>query len=395
MAKTTKKAEEGSVLNRPEEEGALNTRPLVRILISGGGTGGHIFPAIAIADAVKALAPEADIRFVGAKGKMEMEKVPKAGYPIEGLWISGFQRKLTLRNLSFPFKLISSLWRSRRIIGRFEPQVVIGVGGYASGPLLQIANSQGIPTLLQEQNSFPGITNRLLGGRADKICVAYEGMERFFPSEKLLLTGNPVRANLQQIKATREEGARHFGFDPAKPILFVFGGSLGARSINVAMAANAAALKARPDVQVLWQVGKLYEAEFTVCETAQLPNVKAEAFIDGMDLVYTMSDVIVARSGALTISELQFAGKPAIFIPSPNVAEDHQSKNAQALVKKEAALMIPDAEARVRILQDAIALIDNTERRQRLSANIQKMAQPDAAARIAREVLRLAQSAKE
>jgi len=383
------------VLNRPEEEGALNTRPLVRILISGGGTGGHIFPAIAIADAVKALAPEADIRFVGAKGKMEMEKVPKAGYPIEGLWISGFQRKLTLRNLSFPFKLISSLWRSRRIIGRFEPQVVIGVGGYASGPLLQIANSQGIPTLLQEQNSFPGITNRLLGGRADKICVAYEGMERFFPSEKLLLTGNPVRANLQQIKATREEGARHFGFDPAKPILFVFGGSLGARSINVAMAANAAALKARPDVQVLWQVGKLYEAEFTVCETAQLPNVKAEAFIDGMDLVYTMSDVIVARSGALTISELQFAGKPAIFIPSPNVAEDHQSKNAQALVKKEAALMIPDAEARVRILQDAIALIDNTERRQRLSANIQKMAQPDAAARIAREVLRLAQSAKE
>jgi UDP-N-acetylglucosamine--N-acetylmuramyl-(pentapeptide) pyrophosphoryl-undecaprenol N-acetylglucosamine transferase len=395
VAKTTKKAEEGSVLNRPEEEGALNTRPLVRILISGGGTGGHIFPAIAIADAVKALAPEADIRFVGAKGKMEMEKVPKAGYPIEGLWISGFQRKLTLRNLSFPFKLISSLWRSRRIIGRFEPQVVIGVGGYASGPLLQIANSQGIPTLLQEQNSFPGITNRLLGGRADKICVAYEGMERFFPSEKLLLTGNPVRANLQQIKATREEGARHFGFDPAKPILFVFGGSLGARSINVAMAANAAALKARPDVQVLWQVGKLYEAEFTVCETAQLPNVKAEAFIDGMDLVYTMSDVIVARSGALTISELQFAGKPAIFIPSPNVAEDHQSKNAQALVKKEAALMIPDAEARVRILQDAIALIDNTERRQRLSANIQKMAQPDAAARIAREVLRLAQSAKE
>lgn len=383
------------MLNRPEEEGALNTRPLVRILISGGGTGGHIFPAIAIADAVKALAPEADIRFVGAKGKMEMEKVPKAGYPIEGLWISGFQRKLTLRNLSFPFKLISSLWRSRRIIGRFEPQVVIGVGGYASGPLLQIANSQGIPTLLQEQNSFPGITNRLLGGRADKICVAYEGMERFFPSEKLLLTGNPVRANLQQIKATREEGARHFGFDPAKPILFVFGGSLGARSINVAMAANAAALKARPDVQVLWQVGKLYEAEFTVCETAQLPNVKAEAFIDGMDLVYTMSDVIVARSGALTISELQFAGKPAIFIPSPNVAEDHQSKNAQALVKKEAALMIPDAEARVRILQDAIALIDNTERRQRLSANIQKMAQPDAAARIAREVLRLAQSAKE
>ncbi len=377
-----------------EKPGESSPTSTPRIIISGGGTGGHIFPAIAIADAVKAIAPEADIRFVGAKGKMEMEKVPKAGYPIEGLWISGFQRKLTLRNLSFPFKLISSLWRSRRIIRRFRPQVAVGVGGYASGPLLQVANSRGIPTLLQEQNSFPGITNRLLGGKADKICVAYEGMERFFPAEKLLLTGNPVRAQLQDIRETREEGAKHFGFDPAKPILFVFGGSLGARSINEAMAANAEALKARPDVQVLWQVGKLYEATFTTCETAQLPNVKAQAFIDGMDLAYTMADVIVARSGALTISELQFAGKPAIFIPSPNVAEDHQSKNAQALVREDAALMIPDAAAKDRILKDAIALIDDEERRQTLSANIKKRAQPDAAGRIAREVLRLAQSAK-
>jgi UDP-N-acetylglucosamine--N-acetylmuramyl-(pentapeptide) pyrophosphoryl-undecaprenol N-acetylglucosamine transferase len=260
--------------------------------------------------------------------------------------------------------------------------------------LLQVANSRGIPTLLQEQNSFPGITNRLLGGKADKICVAYEGMDRFFPAEKLLLTGNPVRAQLQDLRATREEGAKHFGFDSAKPILFVFGGSLGARSINEAMAANAEALKARPDVQVLWQVGKLYEATFTACETAQLPNVKAQAFIDGMDLAYAMADVIVARSGALTISELQFAGKPAIFIPSPNVAEDHQSKNAQALVRKDAALMIPDAAANDRILKDAIALIDDEERRQTLSANIKKLAQPDAAGQIAREVLRLAQLAK-
>ncbi|MEQ8702331.1 MAG: undecaprenyldiphospho-muramoylpentapeptide beta-N-acetylglucosaminyltransferase [Phaeodactylibacter sp.] len=391
-----KNPEQGVTLDSTVEGRGDNPRSgTPRIIISGGGTGGHIFPAIAIADAIKAMVPEGDIRFVGAKGKMEMEKVPKAGYPIDGLWISGLQRKLTFRNLSFPFKLLSSLWRSRQIIRRFKPHVAVGVGGYASGPLLQVANSMGIPTLLQEQNSFPGITNRLLGGKADKICVAYEGMERFFPAEKLLLTGNPVRAQLQQIQATREEGAKHFGFDPARPILFVFGGSLGASSINAAMAANTEALKARADVQVLWQVGELYEAEYTTCETAELPNVKAKAFIDGMDLAYAMSDVIVARSGALTISELQFAGKPAIFIPSPNVAEDHQSKNAQALVQKDAALMIPDAEVRDRILRDAIFLIDDEERRQALSVNIKKLAQPDAAARIAREVLRLAQSAKQ
>lgn len=383
------------MLNEPEGNPGYTPQPSApRIIISGGGTGGHIFPAIAIADAVKAIAPEADIRFVGAKGKMEMEKVPKAGYPIDGLWISGFQRKLTLRNLSFPLKLINSLWRARSIIRRFRPQVAVGVGGYASGPLLQVANSRGIPTLLQEQNSFPGLTNRLLGGKADRICVAYEGMERFFPAQKLMLTGNPVRAQLQDLQATREEGARHFGFDPGKPILFVFGGSLGAWSINEAMAANAAVLKDRPDIQVLWQVGKLYESRYTGCETAQLPNVKAQAFIDGMDLAYAMADVIIARSGALTISELQFAGKPAIFIPSPNVAEDHQSKNAQALVAKNAALMIPDAEASDRIMKDAIALMDAEERCQMLSANIKKLAQPDAAQRIAREVLRLAQTAK-
>ncbi len=389
MAKEIKKAEQ---LVRDQPEALSWGKP--RIIISGGGTGGHIFPAIAIADAVKALAPEATIRFVGAKGKMEMEKVPKAGYPIDGLWISGFQRKLTLRNLSFPLKLISSLWRARQIIRRFRPQVAVGVGGYASGPLLQMANSRGIPTLLQEQNSFPGITNRLLGGKADKICVAYEGMERFFPTAKLLLTGNPVRRQLQHLEATRAEGAAHFGFDPNRPILFVFGGSLGAKSINEAMAANTELLRNRPEVQVLWQVGKLYEAAFTACETAQLPNVQARAFIDGMDLAYAMADVIVARSGALTISELQFAGKPAVFIPSPNVAEDHQTKNAQALVQKGAALLIPDHEARERIMADALALIDDPERCQQLRTHIRKLAQPDAAERIAREVLRLAQPAK-
>ena len=366
-----------------------------RIIISGGGTGGHIFPAIAIADALKAIAPNVEIRFVGAKGKMEMEKVPKAGYPIEGLWISGFQRKLTLRNLSFPFKLISSLLKSGRIIRQFKPQVAVGVGGYASGPLLQIANNRNIPTLLQEQNSFPGITNRLLGSKADKVCVAYEGMERFFPSDKLMLTGNPVRAQLQELQAGKEESALHFGFDPKRPILFVFGGSLGAKSINEAMAANTELLKQRSEIQVLWQVGKLYEEEFGACETAQLPNVKAQAFIDGMDKAYAMADVIVARSGALTISELQFAGKPAIFIPSPNVAEDHQRKNAQALVTRDAALMIPDGAAKERIISDALDLIDDEEKRKQLSVNIKQMAQPNAAIRIAEEVLRLAKSAKQ
>lgn len=361
-----------------------------KIIISGGGTGGHIFPAIAIADAVKAKAPEADILFVGAKGKMEMEKVPKAGYPIEGLWISGLQRKLTLRNALFPVKLLSSLWRAAQILRRFQPDVAVGVGGYASGPLLYMAAGRGIPTLLQEQNSFPGITNKLLGGKADRICVAYERMQRFFPEEKLLLTGNPVRKQLQQSSASRAEGAQHFGFDPERPILFVFGGSLGARSINEAMAANADLLRERPDVQVLWQVGKLYEATYGQCETAQLPNVQAQAFIDRMDLAYAMADVIIARSGALTISELQFAGKPAIFIPSPNVAEDHQTKNAQALADQEAAILLPDAEAKAGIMTQALALLADEPKRNALSENIRKGAMANAADRIADEVLALA-----
>lgn len=361
-----------------------------KIIISGGGTGGHIFPAIAIADAIKEKAPEAEVLFVGAKGKMEMEKVPKAGYPIEGLWISGLQRKLTLRNALFPFKLLNSLWRAGQIIQRFKPDAAVGVGGYASGPLLYMAAGRGVPTLLQEQNSFPGITNKLLGGKAHRICVAYDKMQRFFPKEKLLLTGNPVRKQLQESQASRGEGAEHFGFDPQRPILFVFGGSLGARSINEAIAANAGLLRERPDVQLLWQVGKLYEATYGQCEAAQLPNVKAQAFIDRMDLAYAMADVIIARSGALTISELQFAGKPAIFIPSPNVAEDHQTKNAKALADKEAAILLPDAEAKATIITQALALLADEPKRQALSENISKGAMPNAAGRIADEVLALA-----
>ena len=365
-------------------------RSRLRAIISGGGTGGHIFPAIAIADAIRQAEPDAEILFVGAKGKMEMEKVPKAGYPIEGLWISGFHRQLTLRNLLFPLKLASSLWKAWRIIGRFRPDVVVGVGGFASGPLLEVATRRGIPTLIQEQNSYAGVTNRLLARKVNKICVAYPGMERYFPAEKIVLTGNPVRKAIEGSQASREEGAAYFGFDPARPILFLFGGSLGAKALNEAMAANASLLRERPEVQVLWQVGQLYEADFLACEAAGLPNVEARAFIDRMDLAYAMADVVLCRSGALTISELYFAGKPAIFIPSPNVAEDHQTKNAKAVVDAGAAWMIRNSEAREQLIRKSFELLDDETTRRQLSAKIRQLAMPDAAVHIAAEVSKLA-----
>ena len=365
-------------------------RSRLRAIISGGGTGGHIFPAIAIADAIRQAEPDAEILFVGAKGKMEMEKVPKAGYPIEGLWISGFHRQLTLRNLLFPLKLASSLWKAWRIIGRFRPDVVVGVGGFASGPLLEVATRRGIPTLIQEQNSYAGVTNRLLARKVNKICVAYPGMERYFPAEKIVLTGNPVRKAIEGSQASREEGAAYFGFDPARPILFLFGGSLGAKALNEAMAANASLLRERPEVQVLWQIGQLYEADFMACEAAGLPNVEARAFIDRMDLAYAMADVVLCRSGALTISELYFAGKPAIFIPSPNVAEDHQTKNAKAVVDAGAAWMIRNSEAREQLIRKSFELLDDETTRRQLSAKIRQLAMPDAAVHIAAEVSKLA-----
>ncbi len=373
----------------PQPSALDNDAPL-RVIISGGGTGGHIFPAIAIADAIREKQPGAEILFVGAKGKMEMEKVPKAGYPIKGLWISGFHRQLTLRNLLFPFKLLSSLLGAWRIISRFRPDVVAGVGGFASGPLLEVACRRGFPTLIQEQNSYAGVTNRLLAKKVDKVCVAYQGMERVFPAEKIVLSGNPVRKNLQENSAGRQEGAAHFGLDSERPILLVFGGSLGARSVNQAMAANAALLKEHAEVQVLWQYGQLYEEQFSRCETALLPNVKAQPFIDRMDLAYAMADVIICRSGALTISELCFAGKPAIFIPSPNVAENHQMKNAMALVEAKAAWIIHDEDAREQIIAKALALLQDETERKQLSEHIRKLAMPDAAARIAEQVLKLA-----
>lgn len=360
-----------------------------RVLISGGGTGGHVFPAIAIADAVKAQAPEAEILFVGALGKIEMEKVPQAGYRIEGLWISGFQRKLTLRNLLFPVKLLSSMWKARRIVRTFRPDVAVGVGGFASGPTLENACRMGIPALVQEQNSYAGVTNRLLANKVQRVCVAYEGMERFFPADKIVLTGNPVRSDLARLTATKAEAAAHFQLEADKRTVLVFGGSLGALALNEAMLANTALMAAHSDVQFLWQCGKLYIERFSQCEAARLPNVRILPFVDRMDLAYTLADVIVGRAGALTISELCLVGKPAILIPSPNVAEDHQTKNAQALADKSAALMIPNSEASARLMKEALELLNDEARCRQLSTNIRTLAKPNAAEEIAREVLGL------
>ncbi|MEM9920048.1 MAG: undecaprenyldiphospho-muramoylpentapeptide beta-N-acetylglucosaminyltransferase, partial [Bacteroidota bacterium] len=351
------------------------TKAIERVLISGGGSGGHIFPAIAIADALKDAHPGVEILFVGAKGKIEMEKVPKAGYKIKGLWISGFHRGEIWRNLLFPLKLIVSLFKAYGIIRRFRPQVVVGVGGFASGPTLEVASRLGIPSLIQEQNSFPGKTNRLLAAKAHKICVAYEGLERYFPKEKIVLTGNPVRKDLTDLGAHKEQALKHFGMATAKGVIVLVGGSLGARSLNRAMRANADLLKRHQDVQVLWQAGKLYIDEYAECETARLPNVKISAFIDRMDLAYSMADVLICRAGALTISELSIIGKPAILIPSPNVAEDHQTHNAKALVERDAAVLVKDAEAAAEMIPKAISLLGQADRRAEISENILAMKQ--------------------
>ncbi|MBI5916180.1 MAG: undecaprenyldiphospho-muramoylpentapeptide beta-N-acetylglucosaminyltransferase [Bacteroidetes bacterium] len=360
----------------------------MKIIISGGGTGGHVFPAIAIADAIKKIRPEADILFVGAKGRLEMEKVPAAGYPIEGLWISGFQRKLTGQNLLFPVKLLVSSWRARQIVRRFRPDVAVGVGGYASGPTLNAAGGFGIPTVLQEQNSYPGVTNRILAKKAAKICVAYEGMERFFPKEKTVLTGNPVRSEVfKNLDSKRAEGLANFGLDGNKKTIFIFGGSLGARTINEAMAANTAQLAENQDIQVLWQIGKFYADTFGQCASAKLPNVQVRPFIDRMDLAYAAADLVIGRAGALSISEMCLVGKPAILVPSPNVAEDHQTKNALALVERDAALMVRDSEAKDRMLWTALEVLKNGELSRRLGENIKKLAKPDAAAAIDKQII--------
>lgn len=362
-----------------------------RIIISGGGTGGHIFPALSIADSIRALRPDAEILFVGAEGRMEMERVPAAGYPIKGLPVAGLRRKLSFANLALPFKLLRSIRMAGRIVKEFRPDVAVGVGGYASAPMLWAASRRGVPTLIQEQNSFAGLTNRILGRRARKICVAYEGMERFFPADRILITGNPVRSNINRPTAEeREEGYRFFGFDPGKKTLFVVGGSLGSATLNGAMKRWVEEKGAGAPYQVIWQSGRHYKAGIDAfLEGRDLPNLRNYDFIARMDLAFAVADVIVSRAGAGTISELCVAGKATIFVPSPNVTEDHQRHNAMALVRKDAALMVEDSEAVEKLIETAEELLNDTGRIASLEANILTLARKEAGEVIAREVLAL------
>lgn len=357
----------------------------INIIISGGGTGGHIYPAIAIANEIKVRYPEANILFVGAKDKMEMEKVPQAGYEIKGLWISGIQRKLTLKNLMFPFKLLSSLWKAYRIIRKFKPDVAVGTGGFASGPTLMVANRKGIPTLIQEQNSYPGITNRLLGKKAQKICVAYDNLERFFSEEKIIKTGNPVRQDLLFIHTKIEEGKDFFELDTSKKTILVLGGSLGARKINQLMEANLEFFK-KQGVQLIWQCGKLYFEEYKKYD--ELENIQVHQFLNRMDLAYAAADFIVSRAGASSVSELCIVGKPTIFIPSPNVAEDHQTKNAKSIADKHGALVVKENELDTFpvVLE---TLLKDKGKQESLSENINELALPNATSNIVNEIEKL------
>lgn len=358
-----------------------------RIIISGGGTGGHIFPAIAIANALKRLAPDIEILFVGANGRMEMEKVPAAGYQIIGLDIQGIDRSSLWKNLGLPFKLIRSMLKSRRILKDFDPQVAVGVGGYASGPLLLAARKARIPYLIQEQNSFAGITNKRLGAKAACICVAFEGMERFFPADKLMLTGNPIRPESVKIEGKREKAISHFGLDPTKKTILLTGGSLGARTLNQAMQAGYSQLVSQ-GIQLIWQCGNYY---YEGLKGIQAVGVRVYPFLQEMDLAYAAADLIISRAGAGTIAELCAVGKPVIMVPSPNVAEDHQTKNAMALVAKEAAVMVPDNEAVEHLITRAIALLSDQTLSEKLSRNINALALLDADMVIAKEVLKLAE----
>ena len=345
-----------------------------RFIISGGGTGGHIFPAIAIADELKRRLPDAEILFVGAKDRMEMQKVPQAGYPIEGLWISGLQRKLSWQNLLFPLKFISSLLKSRSIIKRFKPDAVIGTGGFASGAVVKVAGQMGIPTFIQEQNSYAGITNKMLAKNAHKICVAYDAMEQFFPKEKIVKTGNPIRDGLLNIREYRSEGLSYFHLDSQRKTLLVLGGSLGARRINQ-LIEQQLPLFEQLGVQVLWQCGKLYYEEYKKYNSEQ---VRVLAFIDRMELAYAAADVIISRAGASSVSELCVVGKPVIFIPSPNVAEDHQTKNARAIADKQAAILLRESELNEQFANTFSKLIADEAQQEALSAHIKALAQPNA-----------------
>ncbi|RSK42224.1 undecaprenyldiphospho-muramoylpentapeptide beta-N-acetylglucosaminyltransferase [Hymenobacter perfusus] len=359
----------------------------MKLIISGGGTGGHIFPAVAIANEVRRRHPEAEILFVGANGRMEMTRVPEAGYNIVGLDIAGLQRSLTPQNLLFPIKVMRAVRKAGKIIEKFRPDAVVGVGGYASAPVLMAATSRGIPALIQEQNSYAGLVNKLMARRVQRICVAYEGMEQFFPADRLVLTGNPVRTEIAD--GQRSEALAFFGLDATRPVLLVIGGSLGARTLNQATAAALPRLR-EAGVQLLWQTGKVYfpEAEKQAASFAA-DNLQALEFVRRMDLAYAAADVVISRAGALSVSELCLTGKPSILVPSPNVAEDHQTKNARALAQKDAALLVRDAEAGAVLYDEALVLLQNPARQQQLAANICQLAYPQATATIVDELLQL------
>ncbi|MBR4589350.1 MAG: undecaprenyldiphospho-muramoylpentapeptide beta-N-acetylglucosaminyltransferase [Bacteroidaceae bacterium] len=363
----------------------------IRIIISGGGTGGHIFPAISIANAIKELHPDANILFVGAEGRMEMQRVPDAGYPIKGLPIAGFNRKNPFANIKVLFKILKSQRMAKQIIRSFKPHAVVGVGGYASGPTLKMAAKMGIPTLIQEQNSYAGVTNKLLAKTAKRICVAYEGMERFFPKEKILMTGNPVRQSLLQNSITHDSAIKSFGLDPQRPTILMIGGSLGARTLNESVLSHLDEIR-NSEIQFIWQTGKYYSKQIQEVLSANeaVPNMIVTDFIKNMDEAYAAADLVISRAGASSISELCLLGKPCILVPSPNVAEDHQTKNAMALSTKEAALFVRDIDAKDTLINLAIETVNNECKLSSLSHNIKKLALPDSANIIAKEVIKLA-----
>ena len=368
----------------------------LRIIISGGGTGGHIFPAVSIANAIKELQPETDILFVGAEGRMEMHRVPAAGYQIKGLPVAGFDRKNLLKNIPVLIKLFKSQLLARKIVKDFRPHAAVGVGGYASGPTLKVAGSMGIPTLLQEQNSYAGVTNKLLAKQAKKICVAYEGMERFFEKDKIILTGNPVRQGLLNSTQSREEAIYSFGLDPSKRTILILGGSLGARTINQCLMSNLDKVK-DSEVQFIWQTGKIYieEAREAVAQAGNLPMLYVTDFISDMATAYSAADLVISRAGAGSISEFCLLQKPVILVPSPNVAEDHQTKNALALVDKNAAIYVKDADAKEKLIDKAIESVNQPQLLKNLSKNIAELAFKDSANVIAKEVIKLAEKYQE
>ncbi|WP_289043232.1 undecaprenyldiphospho-muramoylpentapeptide beta-N-acetylglucosaminyltransferase [uncultured Olleya sp.] len=363
-----------------------NNNKTYKIILSGGGTGGHIYPAIAIANELKSRFPDSEFLFVGAKDRMEMEKVPQAGFDIKGLWITGIERKLTLKNMMFPFKLISSLWNARKIIKQFKPDVAIGTGGFASGPLLQVAALKGIPCLIQEQNSYPGITNKLLAKKVEKVCVAYSGLERFFPKQKIIKTGNPVRQDLLDITSKRAEAIKHFNLVEGKQTLLVLGGSLGAKAINELLERELDYLQTL-NLQIIWQCGKLYYQTYKLYGNTK--HVQVHQFINKMDYAYAAADFIISRAGAGSVSELCIVGKPVVFVPSPYVAEDHQTKNATAIVKQNAAVLIAQEDLKVDFKNKFGQLVASKEKQEELSNNIKKLALVNATNHIVDEVEKL------